>query len=291
MTRIGFYLFIKPLSLLPLPVLYAITWPLYFLMTRFFPYRHKTVRENLRKSFPDKDARTLKRIERGFYRHFTDQILETLRQVSMSDEEGQRRMKIVNSEILAPYYQQKRNIALVMGHYNNWEYTPFMNTQMQHQFIAIYAKLTNKFMNGIVKQLRSRVGSLLVERKEVGSFLRQPFEKPYMLIFLSDQSPNMRSKVHWTNFLNQPTPVATGTERYAQMLNMVVVFGHFDKVKRGHYEMTFEILTDQPKEEPEGRITEMHVRALERQILQSPEYWLWSHKRWKRSNQAPEGLQ
>jgi len=285
MSRVAYYLFLKPLSLLPLPVLYAITWPLYLLLAYVFRYRNKVMRMNLAKSFPEKSPEELRRIEKKFYRHFFDQILESLRMISMPDDECVRRLKITNPEILTPYYVEGQSVAMVIGHYNNWEFTPFMNPQMKHQFVAIYSSLKNEFMNEVVKKARSKMGSKLIPRREVGTFIRQRHEEPFLLLFAADQAPDWKSKLHWTQFLNQKTGVATGAERYAQMLNWVVVFGHITKVKRGTYEMTIEVLTDKPKELPEGEITEMHVRALEREILQAPEYWLWTHKRWKKKTE------
>ena len=234
MSRVAYYLFWKPLSLLPLPVLYAITWPLYGLLAYVFRYRNKVMRMNLAKSFPQKAL--------------------------------------------------KAKIKKHLGTTKN-EFTPFMNPQMKHQFVAIYSSLKNEFMNEVVKKARSKMGSKLIPRREVGAFIRKPPKEPFLLLFAADQSPDWKSKLHWTQFLNQTTGVATGAERYAQMLNWVVVFGHITKVKRGTYEMTIEVLTDKPKELPEGEITEMHVRSLEKQILKAPEYWLWTHKRWKKKTE------
>ncbi len=285
MKRIAYYFFLKPLSLLPLPVLYAITWPLYLLLAYVFRYRSKVMRMNLANSFPEKSAEELRQIEKKFYRHFFDQILESVHMISMGEAEFLRRMKMVNPEVLTPYYDEGRSVAMVIGHYNNWEFTPSINRQMKHQFVAIYSVLRNKFFNEVVKKARSKLDTKLLSRNEVGAFIRKPPKEPFLLVFAADQSPNWKSKLHWTEFLNQKTGVATGAERYAQMLNWVVVFGHITKVKRGTYEITIEVLTDKPKELPEGEITEMHVRALERQILKAPQYWLWTHKRWKKKTE------
>jgi KDO2-lipid IV(A) lauroyltransferase len=285
MNKILFYFFLKPLSMLPLSVLYFITWPLYAFMAFGIRYRHKVLRKNLSNSFPEKTDKQLLTIERKFYRHFFDQILESVRMISMSDSERLRRFKVTNPEVLTPSFDRGQSIALVIGHYNNWEFTPFMNSQIKHQYVAIYSKLRNPFINEIVKKARSAMGSLLVEKKEVGSFIRKPPKDPFLLLFAADQTPDWRSKLHWTQFLHQKTGVATGPERYAKMLNMAVVFGRIEKAQRGYYEITFELLTDSPKDQKEGHISELHLRALEKQIIEKPEYWLWTHKRWKKKTE------
>jgi len=289
MQKLLYYLIVKPLSLIPLPALYFLTTPAYWLLAYVVQYRGRVVINNLKNAFPEKSKKELLQIRRRFYRHFLDQLLESLKMLSLSCEKGVRRFKMINPEILDPIYQEGRHIAAVIGHYNNWEYTAMMNAQMQHQFLAIYSPLKNKFMDRLVYQARSTCGAQLVSKHDVGLYIRKKDLDPFLLLFVADQSPRWRSKLHWTTFLNQETAVATGTERYAQMLNMPVVFGHIKKIKRGHYEIELELLTADPQKEPEGRITELHVKALEKDILQAPEYWLWTHKRWKKKLNKNKG--
>ena len=268
--------------MLPLWVIYGITYPFYLLLAYVIQYRKKVIIKNLTNSFPEKSAKEIAKIKQQFYRHFFDQLLESIKMISLSDKEFLRRFKMVNPEILKPYYDKGQSIAFVIGHYNNWEFTPAMNAQMDHQYVAIYTPLGNTFINQIVYNARSKMGTKLVSKHDAGNFLRNPPDQPFMLMFAADQSPYWKSKLHWTEFLNQKTGVATGAERYARILDLAVVFGYIEKTKRGHYAITLEVLTDQPKEEPEGRISELHVRALDKQIKKTPQYWLWTHKRWKK---------
>lgn len=237
--------------------------------------------ENLTNSFPKKSPREISRIKNKFYRHFCEQLVELIKMVSMSDKEYLRRFKFINPEILDQFYADGKNVILVLGHYNNWEYVPIMNTQMKYQSVGIYSPLENVLMDQIVYDARSKFGVKLIAKHRIGSFVRASHEEPYLLMFMADQSPQWKSKIHWTQFLNQKTAVATGVERYAKILDMPVVFGCIEKVKRGYYEITLEVLVDQPKNEPDGKITELHVRALEKQIMEKPQYWLWTHRRWK----------
>jgi KDO2-lipid IV(A) lauroyltransferase len=102
-----------------------------------------------------------------------------------------------------------------------------------------------------------------------------------MTYFLADQSPQESKIKYWTTFLNQDTPVFLGAEQIATKLEMAVVFFDIRKVRRGHYEIEFKLLSENPKEEAPYSITEKHVRALENRIEKEPEWWLWSHRRWK----------
>lgn len=288
MSRIGYYLFLKPLSLLPLSVLYFITQPLFWIFVHIIRYREKVIIGNLRNSFPEKNDKELHQIKRRFYRHFIDQLLETLHQISMTPKEGLRRFHITNPEVVQPFFDEGRHVAMMIGHYNNWEYLAYMNLLLDHRFVAIYASLRNKFLDGVVKNLRTCGDAIMVNRNDLTTFVRNYEGRPFIIFFAADQSPKYRSKLHWSTFLNQESAFPFGGERYSKMMNMGVVFADIQKVKRGHYELTFEIIAENPKETETGEITESYVRLLEKQIQNKPEYWLWSHKRWKGNRKRPE---
>lgn len=281
MTRVAYYLFLKPLSLLPLPVLYFITWPFYFIMAYVIKYREKVIVRNLKNSFPEKSPKEIRSIKFKFYRHLFDYFIESLKLFSMSKTEGLRRISITNPEVLDPFYEEGRHVAMMMGHYNNWEFVGFFNHTLKHRFVAIFANIRNQFINEVVKASRIHGDSIMIDKNDMKTFVRNYKERPFIMFFGSDQSPNMNSKLHYSTFLNQKSAFATGAERYAKILNMAVVFTHLKKVKRGHYEATFEVIAANPKETEAGYIMERYVRILEDQINQAPQFWLWSHKRWK----------
>ncbi len=286
MTRIAYYLIIKPLSLLPLPVLYFITWPFYILVAHVVKYRRPVITRQLQESFPEKSESEIVRLRRKFYRHFVDFLIESLKQLSISEKENIRRFHLTNPEVLEPFYKAGRNVAMVMGHQGNWEYSAALQNQMLHQFVCLYKPLRNKFLDKKIHESRTKSGCEVISIFDIGKFVKAPQPNPYMLIFIADQDPPSKSKLFWTDFLNHETAVAAGAERYAKMLDMPVFFGHIIKVKRGHYEMTFELLEENPKETSDGEITKKHTAALERNVMNDPACWLWSHKRWKKKSRA-----
>ncbi|MEQ9230036.1 MAG: lysophospholipid acyltransferase family protein [Cyclobacteriaceae bacterium] len=286
MTRIAYYLIIKPLSLLPLQVLYFINWPFYVVVAYVVKYRKPVITRQLNESFPEKSDAEIRELRRKFYRHFVDVLIESLKELSISEKEIVRRFRLTNPEILEPFYKAGRNVAMVMGHQGNWEYSAALQNQMIYQFVCLYKPLKNKFLDKKIHDSRTKHGCEVISIFDIGKFVKAEQPNPYMLIFIADQDPPGKSKMFWTDFLNHETAVAAGAERYAKMLDMPVFFGHIIKVKRGHYEMTFELLEENPKEAPNGEITAKHTEALERNIMNNPAYWLWSHKRWKKKSRA-----
>jgi KDO2-lipid IV(A) lauroyltransferase len=286
MSRLAYHLIILPLSRIPLPILYKLSDLLFVILYRVFHYRRRVVMDNLRRSFPAFAEWQLQATAQAFYRHLGDLMVESVRMFSMPLDESRRRCRITNPELLRPYHQQGRSVILNIGHYNNWELmAQSLDIQIPHQAVAIYLPIKDQFFEGRLNASRGKHGLTLVPTPDIGAYVRMHTAVPSMYVLAGDQSPTYARRVHWTQFLHQETAVSLGTEFYAVKFNMPVVFGHIRKVSRGKYEMELRIISDSPREEQSGSITEAHVRALEACIEEAPEYWLWTHRRWKRQRE------
>lgn len=288
MTAFLFHLFVKPISRLPFSALYIISDLAYFFGYKLGRYRVKVVNRNLRKSFPDKSEKEITKLRRQFYHHFADIIVESFKIFSITEEEAMARFKVNNPEILDQYANEGRSILLVGGHYNNWEMLAVgISGYIRHEAVAIYHRLGNKFLDAKFLSSRGKFGLKMISRQEVRDYFATN-DKLTCTIFGADQSPSIAKKVYWMDFLNQDTPVMFGVEKFAKEKNAPVIFGGITKVKRGHYEFDMEVLFDDPSQCEYGEITRSHTLRLEKQILEDPQYWLWTHKRWKRKRKPGE---
>ncbi len=291
MSRLLYYLVIKPLSWLPLNVLYVLSDFFYLVLYKGFKYRQKVVRNNLVNSFPGKSIKEIIKIEQKFYSHFCDLIVESIRLFSISEKELGQRCKLLNPEILDQFYDRGKSLIIVAGHYNNWEMTAtIMGTQVKHHMIGIYTPMSNKFFDRKFLKSRERFGLEMVANKLVKEGFENNKERLTAVLFATDQSPTYSKRVHWTRFLNQPTSVFLGAERFAREYDFPVLYGHVSKIKRGYYETEIVILENDPAQTFDGVITEKHTARLEKQIKETPQYWLWTHKRWKRKMQESDKL-
>jgi len=283
MSKVLYYLVLLPLSKLPFGVLYGISDFLYLVLYKLLKYRQKVVRTNLVNSFPDRSVKEIEAIEKDFYKHFCDLLVESVKMFSISKSEIRDRSILTNPELFNKLYQEGKSIILVGGHYNNWEIgAAILPAQVKHHIIGIYAPLSNPFFNDKISKSRSKFGMEMLPKKEVkAGFEKYKNELP-AFIFATDQSPTHSKQVHWSIFLNQPTAIHLGAESFARQYGHTVVFIYVNKVKRGYYTMEAKILEADPANTKEGEITEKHKLWLERQIQEEPRYWLWTHKRWKR---------
>lgn len=281
-------------ALLPFRVLYILSDILYVFVYKIASYRLKVVRQNLRASFPDKTEQERRSIEKEFYHHFCDYFVETLKLLHISDEEMQKRMQFENVELVKDLMRDNNNSALMfLGHYCNWEWVTSINLHFKRDGILlgeIYKPLKSKAVDDIFLKIRSRFGPLAIAKQDtLRVIIKLRREKKQTLIgFIADQSPSLVNIHYWTPFLNQDTPVFTGVERIAKQTGFSVVYLDLQKVKRGYYKGTVRLITDNPQAEPENDITERYIRAMEKTILRNPAYWLWTHKRWKRTREAVE---
>lgn len=288
MTQVLYYVIVKPISLLPWPILYILSDILYWVLYKVFRYRVKIVNQNLSRSFPNKTDKEIKQLRRNFYHHFCDIMVESLKIFSISGEDAKSRFVVTNPEILKPYFDEGRSVIIAGGHYNNWEMLAVgVDTYISHQSVAIYHRLGNEFMNAKALSSRGKYGLKMISRQEVKDYFKNTKELT-ATIFGADQSPSIAKKVYWMEFLNQETAVMFGVEKFALEKNSPVIFGGIEKVKRGHYEFTLEVLIDNPSKCVHGQITEAHAKRLEKQIIADPQYWLWTHKRWKRKRKVGE---
>lgn len=290
-SKLLFYLVILPISKLPFGILYFISDFLYLVLYKFIGYRTKVVRSNLENSFPNLTSSEIKKLEAKFYSHLCDLVVESLKAFSISLDEAKKRMKDRNIEVVNQYYKQGRQVVLVGGHYGNWElFAITIGATTEHKALALYTPLKDKFINDKITKSRSKYGLGMLSIKEIKSTLTEINSDLYAIIFGADQSPRKTQRAYWMKFLNQETGVQFGTEKFAKEFNAVVIFANIYKVKRGYYELQYDLITEQPKEEEFGYISKTHTQMLEKVIQEQPEFWLWSHKRWKHKRPEDEIL-
>lgn len=275
--------FIYFFSVLPWAVVFIFS-DFFFLFTYYIVgYRRKVVRLNLANSFPEKSQKELNLIEFRFYRYFADMIFEMLKLITMSPEQKLERCKMDNETRLLfnELYKKGRSTIAVIGHYGNWEYCPSgLPLQTDFQTYVIYHPLTNPYFDRLMSRMRTSTSCRLYTMAGTLKGMIGNRNELNMTAFLSDQSPDPKG-AYWTTFLNQDTPVFIGSEKIAKKLQMAVIYGSLERVKRGKYVFHAQLICEDASQTQTGEITERHLRMLERDIRKTPEYWLWSHRRWK----------
>ncbi|MEJ6792929.1 MAG: lysophospholipid acyltransferase family protein [Lacinutrix sp.] len=283
------YPFFWLVSILPFRILYAFSDLIYLFIYSVFGYRKKVVQENLKLVFPDKSSKEINNITKKFYHHLCDMVVEAMKSMTISEAEMKKRYSFTNIEVLKKLEEENRSVIIMCGHYASWEWSFILQTYLSHKGFAVYKRLNNKYFDRLIKRIRAKYNSHLITTKETIQILKASHAKNKLTItgFVADQSPKLNKAYHWNSFMGVTVPIHTGAEMLAKELDQVVVFFDVRKVKRGYYQTTFKTIAEHPKEFKNYEITDAFKCLVEEQIKEEPEYYLWTHKRWKHRNNVP----
>jgi KDO2-lipid IV(A) lauroyltransferase len=268
-------------SLLPFKLLYLLSDGLYLLVYVLLGYRKKVVAQNLKNAFPNYNSSELLALEKRFYRFFCDMVLESFKTLTISEKSLKRHVSFTGNGVFEKCKAQDQSVVVVMGHQGNWEFAgAIFSLEKTHQLYIIYHPLKNKRFDKMMYNMRSRLGNKLYSMKGTARGMISNKGQLTATAFLADQTPPSKG-AYWTTFLNQDTPVFTGTAKLAKKFNYPVVYASVKRTKRGQYDVSIEMLVEDPRSLSEDTISELHTKRLEEDILACPEIWLWSHRRWK----------
>jgi KDO2-lipid IV(A) lauroyltransferase len=281
------YLIVYPIlwciSMFPFRLLYLFSDFIFIILYRVIGYRKKVVRNNMALTLTHLSYEERLIVEKKFYHHLCDMFLEMIKTMTISKEEICKRYVFNNYEVYAALEKQEKSVAIMCAHYASYEWVVSMNYYTKYKGYGIYKQIKNPYFDKLVHSIRSKFNATLITTKQTiptiaGNYRDKKFS---VYGFASDQSPKEGSAHHWAKFMGIEVPVHTGAEMLSKKYDMNVVFLRTKKVKRGFYEATIEVLTENAKEVPNYEITDQFLKLVEKQIIEAPEYYLWTHKRWK----------
>ncbi len=288
------YGFCYLISLLPLRVLYCISDVLYLLLYKLIGYRRRVVRNNLSTSFPEKDEKERRTIEKKFYHFFCDYIIETIKLLSIRRKTLLKHMEYRNMEEMERCFDEGQSVCALLGHYCNWEFLTTVNVGWKRYPEAkvglVYHPLSSKVVDRLIIATRQHTGGVAVPKQEVLRYMIRYKQQGLHSLFglISDQSPKWENIHLWLPFLTHETPVFTGAERLIRKMNNAVFYAEMSRPKRGKYVVNFQLMTREPGTLEENELTRMFFTRLEETIRQTPYLYLWSHDGWKRTREEFE---
>jgi KDO2-lipid IV(A) lauroyltransferase len=286
MKRAGYYLFVVLsylITLLPMRALHLLSdllWPFFYHVVR---YRRKVVEKNLRNAFPEKSRKERIKIAKGFYRHLTDMIVETLKAMHLTPDQIKKRFRVTDTSLTDRFFSEGRDVVALGSHYNNWEWYSALQLSSKHKVITIYKPLKNKDFDRYLYNIRKRFGVWVTPMNHIARDLVKCRGEKILTMsgFIGDQTPPPDDNAFWTTFLNQDTGFYRGAEKVAVKYDIPVIFINIVKRKRGFYELEYSLISEHPRDEEPNAIIARYASGLEEVIREKPEYWLWSHRRWK----------
>ena len=277
-------------SLLPMWFLHGVSSLMSIVLFYVIRYRREVVHENIKSSFPEMSPRKCWMVERRFYTHFCDLLMESVKYFSMSKKTLKKRMRFKGVELVEESCRKGRSCGVFLGHYGNWEWISSLPLWVDPKLglcTQLYHQLENYVTDQLILYTRRRFGGVNIEvNQSIKDIIRYRNEgRPVVVGFIADQAPYWDNIYFWTDFLHHDTPWFTGAERIMQKLDMDVYYLDVRRVHRGYYVAEFKRITTEPQKQEQFWLTAQYSKMLEHTIMRSPSYWLWSHRRWKRTRE------
>jgi len=290
-SNIGIFI-LKQIAKLPFWMIYLLSDFFYVVVYYIIGYRKKVVLENLKNSFPEKNKEEIKKISKKYFHHFSDLSLEAIKTHGMNIKDANRRMVVKNADVVNRFYDQGKSVVVLTMHYNSWEWSNIISKHQKHEVLAVYKPMTSLRFNIFMNEGRERFGvTALKDSLTLRTVIDKKRKNELVFIWLAaDQTPPEFHKF-WMKFLNQDALFYPGPASISKRFNYPVFFQSTRKTKRGHYETSFELLFENPSEVSEAKIMRTFVEKMETLINEAPEYYLWSHRRWKHKRPADIPLQ
>lgn len=280
-------LFLLLVASLPFGLLYLLADFLYFVVFYIISYRKKIVYDNISRSFPDKEPNEIRKIVKKFYRNFCDVIMEVIKSKKMKVSDIEKRVHFINQDLFADFYEKKKNVFASLGHCGNWEWVGNkIALFLKHEGAAIYKPVHDQYFDDyMIAQRQKYKNTLMIDYRKVFKTLVSLRDKLYTVFVLADQSPALHEIDYFVNFLGRETAFYNGMEKVARALDYAVIYLDIVRKQRGFYQVEVKVITESAANTKPDEITRKYVHLLEQSILNRPDDWLWSHKRWKKNKE------
>lgn len=272
------------LAHLPFRGIYFLSDVLCFVLFRVIRYRRSTTYQNLGRSFPNLPQQEIDRIAWATYRNLSDIFMESIKSFGMSRSDFLARYKLLNPAVADEYAERGQSIIIAAPHYGNWEWgVTCLPIQIKHPLVGIHRPLANKYINDFQAKTRTNFGLTLAPASQTTLTFDSRREQTAAFFMMPDGSPSKAAHVHWVQFLGQKTACIYGVAKHSQRLQYPVLYAHISRIGRGYYEVSLSVLIEDPNKYTPEAITEAFMQQLEQHLRQKPDDWLWTHKRWKRT--------
>jgi len=270
------------ISKVPFAALYFVSDAFYLLNRYVIRYRYDVVRSNLRNAFPERSEGEINTLTEQTFRNLADLLVETIKGIGISRDELERRITITASSRVHELVNQGKPLIFLTAHYCNWEWLLLYSCMhLPHPLMVAYQPFHDQRFDEFMLEARTRFGGELVPATDLIRQIIKHRKTLKTLTLLADQSPMRSERKYWTTFLNQDTAFIDGTDSLAWLTGMPVIFVSTKRRKRGHYDVSLEVIAEPPYEKNVHTVVERYARELEAMIQADPSAWLWSHRRWK----------
>ncbi|MFM7511681.1 MAG: lysophospholipid acyltransferase family protein [Bacteroidota bacterium] len=288
MYRLVFFLF-QGLSLLPMSFFHALSELAVLLLSKVIRYRREVLEQNIRTVFPNHSSKEVNQLINQFYRNFADTFTESIKLLSLSNAQIDKRCTI-DFALVRQLMQEGKSVQLMAAHQFNWEYVnQVIPSQIPGPYYFVYRTIQSPIFNQLFLFLRSRQGGKPIVAEAFAAARDQIFAQPAALILGADQNPSFPERALWIDFFGKATPFHPGPAKGAIAKNAAMVMLNLTRKKRGYYHLDATLIARDCATYTPEQLTWLYKKETERLILENPSNYLWSHRRWRHQWQLAYG--
>lgn len=246
-----------------------------FFLNHILKYRQSTIQENLKNSFPELSDESLRSLISKNYKVIARYVVESLGSFTMDQQMLKKFVNFTDTKHLLSEASTSTHTFILSSHFGNWEMiTPLIPLHIKATVYGIYHPLSNKVLDQYLLEKRGRYGLKLITMAQAPKVIISQ-TTPSVFVLISDQSPAVVKGGVWLPFFGRPTYFFNSVERFVSKVN-ARVFIQSVEISEDRYNVSYHEI-----KKLEGSIMAQYASELEKEISNKPEYWLWSHKRWK----------
>lgn len=264
------------------------------LARRVLARRDRLAMKNLRRVFPDRDARALRKLLDDCWRHFGREVLQTLQMQNLPLDEIAKRCPFINVHHLEAAMARGKGTILISAHWGGWEIAGLAIMSLVKNVRTVARPLDNELLERDMQKIRAATGAEVVDRRRAARVLLRGLSENAVLVLLPDQAVLPREGV-LVPFLGHPGWTTPAPAKMALRAGATIVFG-FCIPDGLRHRLEFEEPIYSEQIEAEGldaeALTSRINEIISRRILAHPELWLWMHDRWKwtEESEQPHGV-
>ena len=240
----------------------------------------KLIHSNIKKAFPKIDEKDLKNITKSMWNNYGRVFAEYMFMKNFRNDKLQNNIEIVGKEILEDIKNSNQKAVFISGHFSNFELMAMQIEKAGIKLAAIYRPLNNMFLNLVMEKIRKRYICKTQIKKGIGG-LKQLLSfnyEGYSTALMIDQRVSQGIK---SNFFNEKAFTTTIPAQLVKKFKIPIVPIFIERYEGIKFKMTVHKPIYFSDEQTIEDITSQLNEILEKMILSDPNYWIWSHNRWK----------
>lgn len=251
--------------------------------------RRRLALQNLEAAFPARSEEERAAIARDMAGHFGRLLMTLLKFSTMTPEQMLAHVEFEGEERVRVAHAQGKGVLLFTGHFGFWEINALVHALVLHPMAVLARPLDNPKLHDLLEHVRGRTGNSVIYRRGAVRRVLRALAENQAVAVLIDQHIQTADAVY-VDFFNRPAATTSALAALALRTGAPVIPVFALPLPDGRFRMVYEHAVDPPSPgspDPLREFTQRCTDVLEMYVRRYPGLWLWMHRRWRETDDAP----